>query len=487
MARELIATLLTDSNGEASHNYTGTGAGETTFIAESGDLESEPLVINDISEKLTLTSDKNILSYVDNDTATLTATYEGDTLEGKSVVFKVGDTVLATETTDSEGVATYTYSSQGVGDVTFTVECMNLQETFVIEDCIKTYLQTYTSQTGDIVNYNLPNEFKIEFILNSNNSSSTNSAFLRFNNSSGNFIGKGSSSNRNIYLQDVILNTIPVSADVEYTITYENGITTLSDGTDTVSKTGLSLTSLYAIVGSSNCQLKNIKIKPLPFDGSLSVSASKDILSYADEDECVLTATLTGDNVGNRPVVFKNGSTVLDTVNTDSNGIATYNYESQGVGDVTITVECMNLQETYVVEDCLKVWGNLTSTITPNYTMPNTPFEVDFTLTRQSGVGYVRIGTNTNNCLLFGQVGSDGTIAIARMNNGSYSNLQSATTNPSVNVAIPIKVVCDGSKYDLTIGNETISNSDVGQALTTLLQVYLTNNNSISNLRVKPL
>lgn len=119
--------------------------------------------------------------------------------------------------------------------------------------------------------------------------------------------------------------------------------------------------------------------------------------------------------------------------------------------------------------------------------MPNTPFEVDFTLTRQSGVGYVRIGTNTNNCLLFGQVGGDGSVAIARMNNGSYSNLQLATITPTVNVPMPVKVVCDGSKYDLTIGNETISNASVGQALTTLLQVYLTNNNSINNLRIKPL
>ena len=29
----------------------------------------------------------------------------------------------------------YEYSSQGIGDVTFTVECMNLQETYSIEDC----------------------------------------------------------------------------------------------------------------------------------------------------------------------------------------------------------------------------------------------------------------------------------------------------------------------------------------------------------------
>ncbi len=135
MAKELIATLITNGNGEAFYTYTGTGAGETTFIAESGDLESEPLIINDVLESITLTADKNILSYADNDTVTLTATYEGTNVSGKSVVFKIGDTVLDTVNTDSNGIATYEYESQGVGDVTITVECMNLQETYVIEDC----------------------------------------------------------------------------------------------------------------------------------------------------------------------------------------------------------------------------------------------------------------------------------------------------------------------------------------------------------------
>ena len=148
MAKELIATLITNGNGEAFYTYTGTGAGETTFIAESGDLESEPLIINDVLESITLTADKNILSYADNDTVTLTATYEGTNVSGKSVVFKIGDTVLDTVNTDSNGIATYEYESQGVGDVTITVECMNLQETYAIEDCLY-----YDSQTVDKQRY----------------------------------------------------------------------------------------------------------------------------------------------------------------------------------------------------------------------------------------------------------------------------------------------------------------------------------------------
>lgn len=53
MAKELVAILVTDNNGEATHNYIGTGAGQTTFVAESGELESNSLTINDINQELT--------------------------------------------------------------------------------------------------------------------------------------------------------------------------------------------------------------------------------------------------------------------------------------------------------------------------------------------------------------------------------------------------------------------------------------------------
>lgn len=161
MARELIGTLITNSNGEAFYTYTGTGAGETTFIAESGELESAPLTINDINQELTLTADKSILSYADEDSCTLTATYDGETVSGKSVVFKIGDTVLDTVITDSNGIATYTYDSQGVGDITFTVECMNLQETYELQDCTRYSTTEYTTRQD--VQWAMPNgDFEIE-------------------------------------------------------------------------------------------------------------------------------------------------------------------------------------------------------------------------------------------------------------------------------------------------------------------------------------
>lgn len=87
------------------------------------------------TDTLTLTGDKTILSYADGDSAILTATFDSaGAISGKSVVFKIGDTVLDTVTTDSNGQAQYEYESQGIGDVTITAECMNLQETYEICD-----------------------------------------------------------------------------------------------------------------------------------------------------------------------------------------------------------------------------------------------------------------------------------------------------------------------------------------------------------------
>lgn len=47
MAKELVATLVTDSNGEASYNYVGVGAGKIDFSAESGILQSETYEVLD--------------------------------------------------------------------------------------------------------------------------------------------------------------------------------------------------------------------------------------------------------------------------------------------------------------------------------------------------------------------------------------------------------------------------------------------------------
>ena len=117
------------------------------------------------SESLTLTADKNILSYVDNDTVTLTATYDGTTIEGKSVVFKLGSRVLDTVVTDSEGVAEYEYTSQGAGDVVFTAKCSGLTETITIEDCLYTQISEISqvsSQTGTDLCVLLDNDLSLD-------------------------------------------------------------------------------------------------------------------------------------------------------------------------------------------------------------------------------------------------------------------------------------------------------------------------------------
>ena len=108
-----------------------------------------------IGDNLKLTSDKNILSFYDNESCTLTATLldsNGNGVSGEEIVFKANGGVLGTITTGDTGVAQYTYQSTGGGDVTITAEGMNLTKTLSIEDCIianvnASYTGTSTSDT----------------------------------------------------------------------------------------------------------------------------------------------------------------------------------------------------------------------------------------------------------------------------------------------------------------------------------------------------
>lgn len=159
----LLGTAITDLNGIATYTYTPSQLGNFTFHTVFEGTENftnctsnnvNITVINSPTS-LVLQADKSILSNYDNDNCTLTATlYDNNNtpIEGLSVVFKNGNIVLDTITTDSGGVATYTYNSQSVGDVTITAECMDLQETCSIEDCIianvnASYTGTSTSDT----------------------------------------------------------------------------------------------------------------------------------------------------------------------------------------------------------------------------------------------------------------------------------------------------------------------------------------------------
>lgn len=221
------------------------------------------------NDTLSLTADKSVLSYADNDTATLTATYEGETVSGKSVVFKIGDTVLDTIQTDSEGVAEYTYNSQGVGDVTFTVECMNLQETYEIEDLYwyssdgtklagtyttgsdssYSYITGCQSNVGLPLTLTLPSAFELSYKHYDNYSGSDISARnglwrIGSDENNGVLIGSEASYERiRIYNRSSGSNSVQQTKTESYTrnqwnefkIRYENGVWTVSRGENNVS------------------------------------------------------------------------------------------------------------------------------------------------------------------------------------------------------------------------------------------------------------
>ena len=159
----LLGTAITDLNGIATYIYTPSQLGNFTFHTVFEGTENFTncnssnvnITVINAPTSLVLQADKSILSHYDNDNCVLTATlYDNNNtpMEGLSVVFKNGNIVLATITTDSGGVAGYTYNSQGVGDVTITAECMNLTETCTLEDC------NYYSETGTTLIQNDPTD-----------------------------------------------------------------------------------------------------------------------------------------------------------------------------------------------------------------------------------------------------------------------------------------------------------------------------------------
>lgn len=151
------------------------------------------------------------------------------------------------------------------------------------------------------------------------------------------------------------------------TVKFYNGTTLLGTGitdlngvaTYTYTPSQLGNFTFHAVFEGTenftNCNSNNVNVTVINAPTSLVLEADKSILSYYDNDNCILTATLyDNDNIPMEDlvVVFKTGDIVLATITTNSSGVAEYTYNSQGVGDVTITAECMNLTKTYTLEDC---------------------------------------------------------------------------------------------------------------------------------------
>ena len=157
---------------------------------------------------------------------------------------------------------------------------MVLQETFVIEDCLKTYMGTFLDHYDDTVtktlDYTLPSNWKIECELLFTRSSN-NSCFFRIGetDSKALLVGRigSNASNYQVYARngsDVITTGSAVSFSNDWqpiTMSFDGTTFNFNNDISVTNFNGISLTKLLNVVSwkrnNYSGQVRNIKVKQL--------------------------------------------------------------------------------------------------------------------------------------------------------------------------------------------------------------------------------
>ena len=237
---------------------------------------------------------------------------------------------------------------------------------------------------------------------------------------------------------------------------------------------------------------KILQVGPTPIGYNLELTSDKNILSFYDDEHCVLTATLldsNGNGVSGEEIVFKANGGLLGTVITGDNGVAQCTYQSTGVGDVTITAECMNFVQTFVVEDCTYYdTVTYTSDTTKNISVPSN-FKLEFDLypksrsTSSGGVShYVKLTRPSTTDMWFGQGTSSGNHGIMVRPSTNYWCSSLTTLNTDNHVV----VTYDGSNVLYTCNGESKSVS-YSNGFGVISGISSTSNGNLKNIKIKPL
>ena len=222
-----------------------------------------------------------------------------------------------------------------------------------------------------------------------------------------------------------------------------------------------------------------------PVVSKILLTTDKSVLSHYDNESCTLTAILldnNGNGVSGEEIIFKANGGVLGTVITGDNGVAQFTYQSTGVGDVTITVEGMALQETCSIEDCIiaNVNASYTGTSTSDTVyslgydeiadLSNVDFEFSFKFHQTSYGCDVCLGASSE--FTVSPPKSNYRIFIGNSGNGNtrYGYRTQSTVNAggstsgevSLNTTHNMKIVKQGTlfKYylnDILLGSNTIT------------------------------
>ena len=332
------ATLYVDNVQKTTATLTVTGPYEISFRTLNAitntitykNFTAHPLEGVVIPE-LTLSSNKN--SIVVGETAILTATLTNDDVpvSGATVTFKNNNMTLGAAITDSNGIATYTYTGTGAGLMSITAN--------------------YEGVTSNVVQLN-DGKLTPTLTVEATPSTATLGTSIIFSGQ----INTAADVSIKLYDGSTLLDTVTTSSGV-----FSKTVTGLTVGEHTL-KAVFEGNESYNTVQSSVLVTINPEPTPEPTPTSITLTGDKSVLSYYDSESATLSATVLDEDsqvMEGVTVEFFNGSTSLGTATTNASGIATKSYSSTGVGDVSFTAECgILVSETYIVTDAVYANAN---------------------------------------------------------------------------------------------------------------------------------
>ena len=235
--------------------------------------------MNEHAYSLGIQSTKDILSYDDSESATITATLTDNSsaVSGKtlSYVIKHGSTIISTgsDTTDSNGQISFNYASTGVGAVTIVFSYGSLlQEAYELIDAVYYNPNSITSNTP-FNNILLPSDFELSFKVK-RPSNSGNTSYVQLNNDSrivsliGQVGGAGNnqircySSSNNFH--DYAISNTPLNSEVELKVVKNGSNFTYSMGESSTSMTcSQTFAKLQSASVSGGNYIKELLIKAL--------------------------------------------------------------------------------------------------------------------------------------------------------------------------------------------------------------------------------
>lgn len=179
----LVGDMVFNMNGTYTYEYTHNTTSNISFKAKCGNITSNTILVQYdsggqvIVDSVTLSVDKNILSAYDSDEVVLSALVEDnndDPCSNVSVEFFNGDVSMGSEETDTNGVATVTYSALGTGDVVFSAICSEVtSDEITVEDCIYYHEDEITGSSNyltlcDLSDMTIPSPVMLTFDYKTN-------------------------------------------------------------------------------------------------------------------------------------------------------------------------------------------------------------------------------------------------------------------------------------------------------------------------------